>query len=411
MFGGVSPDENPRNLEVPLDDGQKMSVRPNSGLVHGMGQALVEAHWPRFTDDEVGAVLRHFDRIEGVDTSRGPLVLWRSPRPMSAAVLVHFAHRTVFVKRHHVAVRSPERLRVEHELSSYLRSRGQSLPAVLRSTNGDTVVQGGDFIYEVHERTTGADLYRDVPSWYPFTSLDHARAAGRALARFHQAAREFALPPCAPGVLTTSTAIVASVDPLAELGRLITARPGLARAVSNRTLREDFTRYHLPAIEKAAPLLRALKSQWGHGDWHASNLTWRSTRSNATVAGVLDLGLSNRTFAVHDLAVALERSTVDWLDLAGTGTVADFGAVDALLDGYEEVQPLEEHEWAALVAVLPVVHLEYALSEVEYFSEVVRSPANADLAYDGYFIGHSKWFEEAAGLLLLEHLRRRARRC
>jgi hypothetical protein len=37
---------------------------------------------------------------------------------------------------------------------------------------------------------------------------------------------------------------------------------------------------------------------------------------------VFDLGLSNRTFAVHDLAVALERSTVDWLDLAGTGLVA-----------------------------------------------------------------------------------------
>jgi len=136
------------------------------------------------------------------------------------------------------------------------------------------------------------------------------------------------------------------------------------------------------------------------------------TETNATVAGVFDLGLSNRTFAVHDLAVALERSTVDWLDVAGTGLVtADLSAVDALLDGYEVVHPLDECEWAALVAVLPVVHLEYALSEVEYFAEVVRSPTNADLAYDGYFIGHSKWFEEAAGLSLLEHLRRRARRC
>ena len=377
-----------------------------------MDTSAVEADWPALTNDEVRSVLRHFDQHEAMTASQAAVVSWSSPRPMSTGALVRFANGTVFVKRHHAAVRSPERLRAEHDLASYLRARGQSLPAVLRSTNGDTVIQEGDFVYEVHERATGVDLYRDVPSWYPFTSLDHARAAGCALALFHQAARDFSLPPSAPGVLASSTAIVASNEPLVELDRLIDARPGLARAVARRSLAEDFSRYHLPAIEKTSPLLGALASQWGHGDWHASNLTWSSRRPNATVAGVFDLGLSNRTFAVHDLAVALERSTVDWLDLAGTGLVAaDLGAIDALLDGYEEMHPLDECEWAALVAVLPVVHLEYALSEVEYFAEVVRSTTNADLAYDGYFIGHSKWFEEAAGLSLLEHLRRRARRC
>ena len=394
-------------------DGDAGTSAPStSELVHGMDTSPVEADWPALTNDEVRSVLRHFDQHEAVTASQAAVVSWQSPRPMCAAALVRFANGTVFVKRHHVAIRTPERLRVEHDLASYLRARGQSLPEVLRSTNGDTVVRDGDFIYEVHERATGVDLYRDVPSWYPFTSFDHARAAGCALALFHHAARDFPLAPSAPGVLASSTAIVASSDPLAALGRLIAVRPGLARAVARRSLAEDFARYHLPAIEKAAPLLRALAAQWGHGDWHASNLTWSSTKPNATVAGVFDLGLSNRTFAVHDLAVALERSTVDWLDVAGTGLVtADLSAVDALLDGYEVVHPLDECEWAALVAVLPVVHLEYALSEVEYFAEVVRSPTNADLAYDGYFIGHSKWFEEAAGLSLLEHLRRRARRC
>lgn len=389
----------------------EMSASSTSGLVHGMGQTLVEADWPTLTDNEMRAVLRHFDQHEGVPASHAAVVTWRSPRPMSAAALVQVANETVFVKRHHVAVRTPERLRVEHRFSSYLRARGQALPAVLRCANGDTVVRDGDFLYEVHARATGVDLYRDAPSWYPFTSLDHARAAGRALARFHRAARDFSLPPTGPGVLASSVAIVASDDPLAELRRLIAARPGLARAVAHRSLVEDFAHYHLSAVEKTAPLLRALVAQWAHGDWHASNLTWSSTRPNATVTGVLDLGLANRTFAVHDLAVALERSTVDWLDVAGTGhAAADLEAVDALLDGYEEVQPLDECEWAALVAVLPVVHLEYALSEVEYFAEIVRSPANADLAYDGYFIGHTRWYGEAAGSELLAHLQRRTER-
>jgi Ser/Thr protein kinase RdoA (MazF antagonist) len=392
--------------------GDATTARPAGGLVHGMGRALCEADWAPLTDEEVRTVLGRFEHRVGSGASRDAVVSWHSPRPMSAAALVRLANGEVFVKRHHVAVRTPERLRVEHEFARYLRARGQPFSKVLRDANGDTVVRDGHFIYEVHERATGVDLYRDVPSWHPFTSLDHARAAGRALARFQRAAREFPSLSSQPGVLMNSVAIVASGDPLGALARLVAARPGLARAVAQRSLVEDFSRYHLRAIENAAPLLRTLVPQWGHGDWHASNLTWSSSGRKAVVAGVLDLGLANQTFAVHDLAVALERSTVDWLDLAGTGgAVADLEAVDALLDGYEEEQPLDEVELAALVAVLPVVHLEYALSEVEYFVEVVRSPANAELAYDGYFIGHARWFEGAAGSELIEHLQRRARRC
>jgi Ser/Thr protein kinase RdoA (MazF antagonist) len=393
-------------------NGEEMTAGPAGGLVHGMGRALCEADWPALTNEEVRAVLGRFESHVESGSSREAAISWHSPRPMSAAALVRLADGEVFVKRHHVAVRAPERLRVEHEFARYLRARDQPLPRVLRDARGDTVVRDGDFIYEVHERAAGVDLYRDVPSWHPFTSLGHVRAAGRALARFHRAARDFPLPPSEPGVLTNSTTIVASTDPLGEIYRLVAGRPGLARAVAQRSLREDFSRYHLRPIEKAATLLRALSPQWGHGDWHASNLTWSSTGPKAVVAGVLDLGLANRTFAVHDLAVALERSTVDWLDLAESGHIAaDLDAVDALLDGYEEVQPLDEIELAALVAVLPVVHLEYALSEVEYFAEVVRSPDNADFAYDGYFIGHTRWYEAAAGSLVSDHLRRRVRRC
>lgn len=324
---------------------------------------------------------------------------------MSAAALVNWGDVVVFVKRHHRTVRTRAQLRVEHAFASHLRARGQIVPAVLRSDTGDTLVQEGDFIYEIHQRAVGVDTYRDIPSWFPFLSLDHAQGAGGALAHFHQAAADFAFPARSPGVLMNSVALIASSDPLTELHRLLAARPGLARAVSPRSIVDDFTRVHLPVIAKAAPLLRALPSQWGHGDWHGSNLTWNSTNSSATVAGVLDIGLSNRTLAVLDLGVALERSTIDWLDRAGTGHIrADLDAVDAILDGYEEVRPLRALEAAVLVEILPVIHLEYALSEVEYFAEVTRSKANAELAYDGYFIGHTRWYEGAAGSVLLEHL-------
>jgi Ser/Thr protein kinase RdoA (MazF antagonist) len=110
------------------------------------------------------------------------------------------------------------------------------------------------------------------------------------------------------------------------------------------------------------------------------------------------------------LALALERSTIAWLDLAECGDAGvDIDAVDALLDGYQALRPLGPAEAAALPEVLPVVHVEYALSEIEYFADVVASPALADLAYDTYLIGHTRWFAGQDGAAVLDHLRRRAR--
>jgi hypothetical protein len=41
---------------------------------------------------------------------------------------------------------------------------------------------------------------------------------------------------------------------------------------------------------------------------------------------------------------------------------------------------------------------------------VVSSPANADLAYDGYLLGHTAWFRTPHGAAVLDHLRRRPNR-
>jgi len=158
-------------------------------------------------------------------------------------------------------------------------------------------------------------------------------------------------------------------------------------------------------------LLPGVGRLWGHGDWHPSNLTWDSASPGAGVAAVIDLGLANRTFAAHDLAVAIERSAVPWLDLAEHGQAQpDIPAARALLDGYLGARRLSDAELAALPLLLPVVHTEYALSEVEYFASVVRSPGNADLAYHTYLIGHARWFGTPEGRALVSHLQRRADR-
>ena len=366
-----------------------------------MGRDLAEPDWLPLTDDELRGIL---GRADPGGLGRRPAVTWRSPRPMSAAALVRHGDATVFVKRHHVSVRTPEQLAAEHDFATHLRTRGLPVPAVLRLAGGQSVLRRGDFCYEVHEMADGRDVYRDALSWSPYASLGHAYAAGAALARLHVAAAGFERPARPAAVLMNSCQVITAPDPLAAAGALVAARPALAAYLTGRRWTGDFESVLVPLIGRAAPLLAPLQPQWGHGDWHPSNLTWTSAAPDAQVAGIFDFGLANRTYPVHDLALALERAVVSWLDLPETGTAAaDLAAAAFLLDGYQTVRPLTAAEAAALPVLLPVVHIEYALSEADYFTGVVVSPANADLAYE-YLIGHARWFGQPPGAALLGFL-------
>jgi len=359
-------------------------------------RGLVRPHWPPLTDAEVAMVLGGPVR---------PVILWRSPRPMSAAALVEHGSATVFVKRHHVRVRTTAQLAAEHAFINYLRTRGQPVPAVLALTGGRSVLRRGDFCYEAHEAVAGVDLYRDAASWTPYASLPHARSAGAALAAMHLAAAGYTAPPRTPALLMNSWQVISAADPAAEMDRLIGQRPDLAAYLGRRRWPDDFGSCLAPLIERAAPYVAALPRRWTHGDWHPSNLAWTSHQPYARVTGIFDFGLANRTSAVHDLAIALERSVVSWFDLPRTGSAeADLAAASALLDGYQAVRPLSATEAVALIRILPVVHLEYALSQVEYLAGIRHSRAKADRAYDGYLLGHARWFGQAQGLALLEYL-------
>jgi Ser/Thr protein kinase RdoA (MazF antagonist) len=371
--------------------------------VHGMGHELTAPDWPPLNDDEVAAVLGRGG------PSGPPAVTWRSPRPMSAAALVQAGGLTVFVKRHHISVRNPDQLAAEHALIGYLRDLAQPVPAVRRLADGRSVLRRGPWCYEAHELADGMDLYREAVSWSPYAHLGHAYAAGAALARLHLAAADFGWPARPPAVLMNSCQVSTAADPLAEVSRLTTGRPALAVYLAQRGWPGDFQEFVAPLIRRAAPLLAELPRQWGHGDWHPSNLTWTSAAPDAQVAGIFDFGLANRTFAVHDLAVALERAVVAWLDLPGRGQAdVDLAAAAMILDGYQTVRPLSAAEAAALPRVLPVVHVEYALSEVDYFTSITRSAADAGLAY-AYLVGHARWFAQPQGAALLEFLTRHLR--
>jgi Ser/Thr protein kinase RdoA (MazF antagonist) len=376
-----------------------LSVTPHA--VHGMGRELAEPDWLPLTDDELRGVL---GRSAPGGLGRHPVVIWRSRRPMSAAALVRHGDATVFVKRHHHSVRTAGQLAAEHAFATHLRTRGLPVPAVFQLADGQSVLTRGEFCYEAHQVADGLDLYRDAVSWSPYASLGHAYAAGGALARLHLAAADFDRPARPPAVLMNSCAVITAAGPLEAATRLVAARPALAAYLARRSWPADFEAVLAPLIRRAAPLLARLRPQWGHGDWHPSNLTWTSASPDARVAGIIDFGLANRTCAVHDLALALERAVVSWLDLPETGTAsADLAAAAFLLDGYQTVRPLTGAEAEALPLLLPVVHVEYALSEADYFTSVAVSTAHADLAYE-YLIGHARWFGQPPGAALLGFL-------
>jgi Ser/Thr protein kinase RdoA (MazF antagonist) len=370
-------------------------------MAHGMGREPVLADWPSLTLDDVRQLL------QGYPVGAVSALLWHSPRPFSAAAVVSTERGQLFVKRHHQSVRRPAGLEEEHRFIAHLRDQGLPVADVLHDCQGHSAIAQGAWTYEVHAIAAGDDLYRDALSWTPFLNLKHAQAAGEALARLHQAAESFRAPPRQAQTLLSHFRLFAQPDPLRAIHAQLPNNPGLSAYLAQRDWQADIRRWLLPFHQPLLPHLSRQPPLWTHNDWHASNLLW----DRDEVASVLDFGLADLSFALFDLATAIERNCVPWLELDQGGSApADLPAVEALLRGYQRVRPLSAADLQALAALLPLVHADFALGEVAYFDAVVGSRASADLAYDGYLLGHARWFCGGEGQRLLAHIRQLAER-
>ncbi len=368
-----------------------------------MGFERVEPDWPQLTLDEVRQVAQRYPGIAEPES-----LIWHSPRPFSAAAIAITKTGPVFVKRHHRRVRSVEGLREEHRFIAYLRDRGAPVVDMRVNDAGDTVTADGDWVYELHRAGGGQDLYRDAISWSPFQSAAHAHAAGRTLAELHSAAQGFDAPRRSEAVLVTNFDILATASIVDAIAEFANHRPTLATYLSKRNWRAALADSVLPFHRSLVPHLGNLPPLWTHNDWHASNLLWQQKDGEARVSLVFDFGLSDRTTKLFDLATAIERNCVQWLKLdEDPAGLIDWGGLDALLDGYETVFPLSQAEGAALAALLPIAHVPFALSETDYFLEILNSPEKADLGWDTYLLGHARWFAAPKGRQLLDYLRLR----
>jgi Ser/Thr protein kinase RdoA (MazF antagonist) len=364
---------------------------------HGWNDDDATPDWPPLETAEVEALLSGFAALRG--PSR---ILWRSPRPFSAAARVLTPAGERFVKRHHRRVRTPAALAEEHAFIAHLRAQGLPVPEVVADDAGRTAIERGDWTYEVHATAGGVDLYQDTPSWTPLAQPTHARNAGRMLARLHRAAAGFAAPSRSTAMLVARDDVLRATDLVQAIDAQRAQRPALAAYFAER---RDWRADLAPLAARhrqLQPRIAALPRLWTHGDWHASNLFWTGADDRAEVATILDFGLCAPTFALYDLATAIERNAIAWLHLYADTQVAFPDTARALMAGYAELLPLAPALRETLAALLPLVHVDFALSEVDYFLGVLNAPAQADLAWDGFLLGHAAWFETAPGRALLD---------
>ncbi|WP_042687332.1 phosphotransferase enzyme family protein [Candidatus Glomeribacter gigasporarum] len=367
----------------------------------------VPSFCPSLTLKETRAVLDRFPQLGCVKTW-----IWRRRNPYYAASgIVLASGGPVFIKRHSSSVRNAHALMQEHRFIAHLRAAQLPVCEVLVDASGACAIDCGHWVYEVHRAMPGIDLYRDAFFWTPFVSVAHARAAGQALAQLHLAARGYTAPARRTQILVGRFGIFASADPLAQLDALIRNCPSLARLLARRRWRAAAHKRLLPFHARLYPLLQTLETLWTHNDWHASNLLWSSARAPVRVSAILDFGLSDRSYALCDLAIAIERNIIGWRaqPYVHSGSI-DWDALHAFLDGYESLKPLTEAEAHALPRLLPLAHAEFALSEMAYFSSVADAPEQAALTYERYFLGHADWFNGCAGQALIACLERRAAR-
>ncbi|MGW6625483.1 phosphotransferase enzyme family protein [Nocardia sp. NPDC055002] len=374
--------------------------------VFGMGDdPLAEPTWPALTDDEIA-------RAVAATWGGSPATIeWRGTRPLSSTVGVRLdGGERLVVKRMPVRLRDVTALAEEHRFMAHLRDRGIPVPEV-RATVGDRAVPPpghrdgelspgsggsdefrrvddrvrgdmGEFVYEVHRVGAGKDRYRADFSWSPYRDSDDAAGAGVMLGRLHSAAADFDAParPARPLLASMHGDVVSAFE------WHIARRPSVAGFLGERDWRAEVPEFRAD-FSGVAPL-------WTHGDWHATNLLW----TGHEVTSVIDFGLADRTTAVFDLATAIERTAVDWISLRDGGPAhvrAD--QVTALIQGYRSERTLSAAERNLLPSLLPLAHIGYELSEIDYFLTIADDPRNAEIAYQDWLLGHLRWYQTAEG--------------
>lgn len=407
-----------------------------AALGHGMGTAPEQKDWPDIRPKELMVLQQYYVQLQGCIE-----ILWHSPRPFSSALLVRVSapesqqkHEMMhvqdassiqssllnldteqmqqqsheyFIKRSHHSFRSVEDLVEEHHFIQFLAQQGVAVPEVLLTQHQQSAVLIDQWVYEVHKKANGLDLYVDHLSWKPFFYPEHAAQAGYTLAKIHQVSARYPVQTERSARYLVSNQRLLQSDHLSEaIQQRIQQSPALLQFFSEHPLNPIFLKELDQTHQNIKKHFQAEPKIWTHNDLHASNLLWSDATAQAQIRTVIDFGLCDYTCAIYDLAVTIERNFIDWLALEHSQQISvDESGLSAFLKAYFSISKAIHHP-AILAELLKIVHIDFALSELEYFLAITRNIQHAHAAYEDWLIGHFNWFQGQQGQQLSEMIQR-----
>ena len=280
--------------------------------------------------DEVGTILAHYEvggLVAPPDSGGGTA---------NANLKIVTGSGAYFLKRRNPKYAQERFVAFDHALMEHLAPYGVPTPLAVVSRAGKRWLRLGEDVYELFPYHRGGPHDRRAPA--------ELASAGRALARYHRAARDFAPPPGKdwpryddPRLIREGIEAMAS-----ELERCFSADDF------------DYLMSQVSRLERELPDERydGLPKLVVHGDYHPGNLKFL----NDAVSGIFDLDWATRQPRVRDLADGLcffggERSS----DIAGEDIVSltqtwapSPRRARAFMGAYLEGESLDDDERAAL---------------------------------------------------------------
>jgi Ser/Thr protein kinase RdoA (MazF antagonist) len=293
------------------------------------------------------------------------------------------------IKRQPPMGRSPEQLRWQHRLTNHLANRG--VPAV----RVRDMVELNGLWYEVSDVAPGRDVYSGVDTWEPFASEEHAREAGRVLARLHDAGEDFTpARPQAQAGFVVQLDLVAK-DPVDAVDQLRAARPAVADYLGGQDWQQPVRGAYGGLFDRLRPVVPALRRSALHGDWQTNNLFFEGDR----ISGIIDFHQADHGPCVLDLATAIERNCFFWNRISdGEDDAFDLTHATLLARAYHAESPLDDVERRALADVLAACQFEYGISFLDYYWGVEGDREKADWAWHTFVLGHAQWWRSPAGM-------------
>ncbi|MEB3754883.1 phosphotransferase enzyme family protein [Acinetobacter sp. MD2(2019)] len=373
-----------------------------TSLGHGMDGELETKDWENLNTADIQRLQFYYPQLHGAID-----ITWNSPRPFSSAALIRVENQTFFVKRSHRSFRSAQDLMQEHLFISHLSKKQLRVPEILIANTGMSAIELDDWAYEIHRYSPSVDVYADTPSWKPFLYAEHAWQTGAMLANLHLAAQDYDV------VVGRTARYLVSTQQLLESDYLVPALQ--TRIESSRALSDYFKDKTLDSTlllqlgqihQKIVQPLQACQKIWTHNDLHASNLLWDAEDQTAKIAAVIDFGLCDRTSKVYDFAITIERNFIDWLALKNSNDIQiDYVGLEQFLRGYAANMQTFEH-FDIVPDLLTIVHVDFAMSELEYFVAITHNLSHADAAYQDWLIAHTAWFFRVQGQQFKQKLAR-----